>query len=187
MQRTAKLALVSIILSVLLGGGLLFASYVAAFNFGNATEQQLKAVKENNKNILAQYGQKVKETAQVPAMYTEDLTKVVTAAIQGRYGEDGSKATWQWIKEQNPNLDPSLYKQIQQVIEAGRNDFQNGQTKLIAVKQTYQTALGSFWQGTLLRFAGYPKINLDEYQIVSTSRADDAFEKGKEDAPINLR
>lgn len=162
-------------------------SYISAYNFGNATEQNLKAVRENNKNILAQYGQKVQEAAQVPSMYADDVTKVVTAAVQGRYGQDGSKATWQWIKEQNPNVDPSMYKQIQQIIEAGRNDFQNGQTRQISVKQGYETALGSFWQGMWLRIAGYPKLNLDEFKIISTGRADDAYQKGKEDAPLKLR
>jgi uncharacterized protein (UPF0333 family) len=178
------LAIVALLIAL---AGVAAVSYISAYNFGNTTEQQLKAVKEQNKNILAQYGQKVQEAAQVPSMYAEDITKVVTAAVQGRYGEGGSKATWQMLKEQNPTLDASMYKQIQRIIEAGRNDFQNGQERQIAVKQGYETALGSFWQGMWLRVAGYPKLNLDEFKIISTSRADDAYQKGKEDTPLKLR
>jgi uncharacterized protein (UPF0333 family) len=180
----AVLAIVALLIAL---AGVAAVSYISAYNFGNSTEQQLKAVRENNKNILAQYGQKVQEAAQVPSMYAEDVTKVVTAAVQGRYGADGSKATWQMLKEQNPSLDASMYKQIQQIIESGRNDFQNGQSRQIAVKQGYETALGSFWQGMWLRIAGYPKLNLDEFKIISTGRADDAYQKGKEDAPLKLR
>lgn len=167
--------------------GIAAISYISAFNFGNQSEQVLIATRENNKNILAQYGQKVQEAAQVPDMMRDDMIKVVTAAVQGRYGPDGSRATFQWLKEQNPNLDPQLYRQIQQIIEAGRNDFQNGQTRMIDQKRVYQTALGSFWKGMWLRIAGYPKLNLEEFKPVSTDRADDAFQKGKESAPIQLR
>jgi hypothetical protein len=164
-----------------------FGSYVSANNYGNAMEQQLQAKLEDNENVLAQYGQKISEMAQVPAMYTDDLTKVTREAIQGRYGEGGSKAVFQWIKEQNPTIDASLYGRIQQAIEAGRNEFKNSQTQLLDIRRSYQTALGNFWQGLWLRVAGYPKTDLSKFKAVSTERAGRAFETGKEDAPIKLR
>jgi uncharacterized protein (UPF0333 family) len=163
------------------------ASYISAANYGNRTEIALKAKKENNKNIFATYGQKVLEIAQVPDMMRDDILKVTTAAISGRYGADGSKAAWQMIKEQNPQLDPSLYRKIQQVIESGRDEFKNGQQGQIDLKRSYETALGSVWQGLWLKFAGYPRMNLAEFNIVSSTRADEVFLKGKEDGPIQLR
>lgn len=162
-------------------------SYISAANYGNRTEVALKAKKENNKNIFATYGQKVMEIAQVPEMMRDDLVKVTTAAISGRYGADGSKAAIQMIREQNPQLDPSLYRKIQQVIESGRDEFKNGQQGQIDLKRSYETSLGTVWQGMWLRFAGYPKMNLAEFNIVSTARADEVFLKGKEDGPIQLR
>ena len=183
----AVIALIVIAVSIALIGAIGFSSYVSAFNYGNSMEQSLKAVQTENKNKLAQYGQKVLEVAQVPDMYKKDMVELTTAAIQGRYGEDGSKATFQFLKEQNPTLDPSMYKQIQQVIEAGRNDFQAGQTRQIDLRRSYETALGSFWQGMWMRFAGYPKLKLSDFDIVSTDRADTAFKNKKEDGPIKLR
>jgi len=176
------------VLVVLIGSTLtLVGSYISAYNYGNTMEQQLKAVQTDNRNIYAQYGQKVLEVAQVPAMYRDDLTKVVTAAISGRYGADGSKATFQWLQEQNPSLDPSMYVKIQQVIEAGRDNFTNGQRRQIDLRRQYETALGSFWNGMFLKFAGYPKITLADFDIVSTDRANEAFETKKEAGPIQLR
>lgn len=168
-------------------GLICFSAYVSASNYGNSMEQQLKAAQTDNKNIYAQYGQKVAEVAQVPAMYRDDLAKVVTAAISGRYGEGGSKAAFQWIQEQNPSVDPGLYKQIQQVIEAGRSNFENGQRRLIDIRRQYETALGYFWQGAWLKAAGYPKVNLDSFDIVSTAKADSVFEDKKETGPIVLQ
>lgn len=168
-------------------GMTLFSSYRQAYDYGNSMENQLKAKQMDNKNIYAQYVQKVSEIAQVPEMYRDDLTKVISAAIEGRYGEGGSKATFQWLQEQNPTLDPSLYVKVQQVIEAGRSNFENGQRGLIDIRRQYETKLGSFWGGMWLRFAGYPKVNLNDFDIVSTAKADAVFEAKKEDSPLQLR
>jgi hypothetical protein len=164
-------------------GGML----VSANNYGARTESLLKASKEQNKNVLAQYGQKVLEASQVPGMYTEDFQKLTTAAIQGRYGENGSQAAMQWIKEQNPQLDSKVYTKIQQLIEGGRNDFANSQTRMIDIRRQYETELNSFPSGFFLKLVGYPKVNLADYDIVSTERADTVFKNKKEDGPIKLR
>lgn len=178
-----------------IGGGLLvlaiigagMASYISANNYGTAVEARLKAKQDDNRNIFAQYGQKIVEIAQVPEMYKNDLKEVVVGAIEGRYGEDGSQATWQWIQEQNPTIDTGIYAKIQQTIVAGRDEFKNGQTGMLDIKRSYETSLGYFWKGMWLRIAGFPKIDLDAYRIVSTQRADKAFDTGREDAPIKLR
>lgn len=167
--------------------GVMGISYVSAYNHGNSMEKQLVALRDNNKNILAQYSQKVQEAAQLSSMYSEDVAKVTTAAIEGRYGPDGSKAAWQWLQEQNPVLDASVYIKVQQLIEAGRGEFQQGQTRLIDVRRSYETSLGSFWQGMWLRIAGYPKLDLNQFKPVTTDRTEEAFSKGKEDGPLKLR
>ena len=168
-------------------GGLVVASYISNANYGNSAENLITATYQDNQNVLAQYGQKVAEVAEVPTMYRDDLLKVTTAAIQGRYGEQGSKAVFQMIKEQNPTLDSKMYTQIQQVIESGRNEFQASQTRLIDQERQYKTQLGNVVSGFWLRLAGYPKIDLSKYQPITTDRAADAFKNGKETGPIKLR
>lgn len=165
-----------------------FASlYISAYNLGNRMEQGIIAQHTENKNVLAQYSQKVVEAASVSEIYKNDLVEVTNAAIEGRYGENGSQAVFQWIQENNPQLDPTIYTKVQQIIESGRNEFQVSQTRLIELKRVYQTAQGNFLQGFFLKLAGYPKINLDDYKIVTTTRTERAFESGVEDAPIKLR
>lgn len=161
-------------------------SYISAYNIGNRLERAIVATHENNRNILAQYGNRVAEAAQVPGMQRDDLSAVVTAALEGRYGDDGSQAVFQFIQEQNPQIDSTVYVQLQRIIEAGRTEFASAQTKLVDQKRVYETALGSFWQGTWMSVAGYPRIDLSEYTIVSTARADEAFRTGVE-APMQLR
>lgn len=161
-------------------------SYVVAYDSGNTAEQGIIAAYDNNNNILSNYSQRILEMAQVPAAYTDAVSKVTKEAIQGRYGAEGSKAIFQSIQEQNPTVDPSLFKQIQQAIEAGRTEFRTGQTVLIDKRRAYQTSLGSLWTGTFLSFAGYPKIDLAQYKPISNDYANDAFANGKEKGPLNV-
>ena len=74
----------------------------------------------------------------------------------------------------------------QRIVEAGRIEFQNSQTVLLDQKRVYETGLGSFWQGTWLAVAGYPKTDLSKITIVSTVRANEAFDTKLEEA-IQLR
>jgi len=124
----------------------------------------------------------VAEAAQVPAMYRDDLTKVVNAAIQGRYGEGGSKAVFQWLHEQNPTIDSTMYTKIQQIIEAGRDRFENNQKELVDVTRQYKTALGSFPKGVVLKIVGYPRIDLEKYKVITDSATESAFATGNEEA-----
>lgn len=156
----------------------IYASYA---NLGNRSEQNLIAARDNAKNILAQYGQKVLESVQVADMYSEKLKEIVVGAIEGRYGEGGSAAVTQVLTEANINLDPAQFIQVQRLIEAGRNDFQAAQERQIDIRRQYQTDLGTFFGGFVLGVAGYPKIKLSDFDIVSTARTDQAYKTKQEE------
>jgi hypothetical protein len=187
MQRGSALIGVLSVVGLLIAGVVaLVMLYVNAANYGNRTEVEIKKVWENNQNILGQYTLKVQEIASVPAMYKDDLKEVMTSVMTARMGTDGSKATFQWFKEHNIQIDAAMYTKIQQAIEAGRNEFQNAQTRLVDVKGTYQTALGQIPQGWFLSMAGYPKIDLEKYRPIVAGDTRKAFEEGVQ-APVQLR
>lgn len=160
-------------------------SYVSYANYGNRTERALVAKVDDNQNIYANGTQKIVEIAQVPTMYKNDVKEVFTAAINGRYGAEGSKAMFQMLKEQNPQLDPQLYKKIQQVMEQFRNEFQQGQKEMLDMRRSYETSLGNVWGGTWLSMAGYPKTNMKQFDIVSTDKAAETF-KTHRDTGVNI-
>jgi len=176
------MGIVILLVSAIIAG---IASYISAANYGNRTEVALKAKIEDNENIYANGTQKVIEIAQVPKMYTNAVSKVTREAIEGRYGENGSQAVFQLLVEQNPTIDPSLFKDISQTIKAFRDEFKNSQTQMLEQRRSYETALGSVWQGFWLRLAGYPRIDLSKFTIVTTDRARDAFDT-KRDKGLQL-
>lgn len=183
-----KVAIFGTIGAIAVAGVVLAGSYINAYNTGNRMENNIIATYEDNEQILGQYGQKLGEAVQVPGLMRDDLKDVLAGAMIGRYGENGSQAVFQMITENYPGqVDASLYVQIQRIVESGRNEFQAAQTRLVDQRRQYNTALGSFWQGTWMKMAGYPKINLAEYEPISTARASTVFDEGLESAPVQLR
>lgn len=165
----------------------MFLSYVSAYNYGNMMDNEMIAIKENNKNIYAQGTQAVQEIAQVPGMYAEDFKAIIKQDIEGRYGSEGSKATVQFLREHDVHLDTSMYKAIQQAIESFRTEFKVNQTRMIDKRRSYMTEQGTLWKGTWLKIAGFPKINMDEFKPITTDATEEVYKRGKESGPLKLR
>jgi len=170
----------------LIVGIVALSSYISWANYGNRQEQALDAQYQDNQNILAQYTTKITEMVQVPEMYRDDLEKIIKDTFSGRYGADGSKAIVQFIKEQNLNLDPSMYKEIQTQIIAGRDKFENSQSILLDERRSYKTQLGNVWSGFWLRLAGYPKVDLAKFDPVINEHTEKAF-ASKKDEGLQLK
>lgn len=186
-MKTWQIVTAVIALVVIGTVGSIVGSYVSAHNYANKSEVGITTARKNNMNILGQYTTKITEMVQVPAMMKDDLVEVVKASIGGRYGSEGSKATWQWIKEHNPTVDPELYRNIQQAMEAGRNKFENAQTALLSRCQEYETQRGYLVRGMFIRMTGYPKIDTEKQCTpIISSHAKKAFETGIDDG-VKLR
>lgn len=160
-------------------------SYVKYYNLGNDLETNIKTLHTNLKNISGTCENKILDMAQVPAMYRDDLSAIIKSEMEGRYsGDRGQLASF--IKERSLNYDSSLYTNIQNEITACANSFKSAQAHFIDNKGVYVKELGSFWGGKFLRLAGYPTINLDDYNIVVAQETDKIFKEGKR-GPLQLR
>jgi hypothetical protein len=185
MSTGVKIGIAVAAIFVLVGGGCV-ASVIGTNNDLVAKEQGIKAQYKQNQNNYDNMWKKFKEVSQVPAMYTEDLKKVYDSAIQSRYGAGGSKAMFQWLKEHNPQFDSAMYTKIQTVVESGRNSFQADQKMLIDKKRVYETQIGQFPTSMIASWLGFPKIDLEEYDIVTSGDTEKVF-KEKKANEVNLR
>ena len=180
------IAMIGIIAVFLLSVVFGVSQYIVYKNRAVGIESKLVATLEDSKATLNNTTNKIREMAQVPEMYKNDLYGLVEKTFAGRYGQDGSKAVFQFIQENNLNLDAQLYRNIQAVIESGRNEFLMTQKVMIDVKRTYVTQLEYVYSGFWMGVAGYPRVDLDKFKPLASEEVDTKFETGKDEA-IKLR
>jgi hypothetical protein len=170
------------ILSILAAFALVIFTVIGIFisyaNTAVTMEETINRFHQNSQNTLSSYTLKVKEAAQIPDMYTDKLKEIIQATFEGRYGENGSQATFQWIQEQNLQVDSSLYSNLQTIISSGRDEFKLSQDRKIEGCTTYQTMLRKPVSGTIMRIMGYPGIDLGICKIVLDVNTISTFETG---------
>lgn len=166
-----------------------FAWYSSVYNMGNSSEQNIITLYKQSESKLSNYATSITEIAQVPEKYKNDLTEIIKTTMQGRYGENGmsDSAVMNFIHENNINLDSTVYINMQNAMIAGRKEFQISQERVMDACRAYKNELGSFLTGKILRSAGYPTIDLNEYcEIVSDNKTRDTF-KTKTQEPVKIQ
>ena len=166
-------------------GGVAFLVLILAITTWN---QRNHAVKLKNK-VNAQYStnqseydnmwKKFKELTQVTDLQAEQFKDAYTGLITGRYQDTG--LLMKSVKEQNPNLDSSVYIKLQTEISASRNSFNNNQKKVIDMVREYNDYVET---KPLMIMIGRHKLKDSNYFITS-AKTQDAF-KSKQDDQINL-
>lgn len=174
-----KALLIGFMVFTLMVTGLFGASYIGAVNSGAKFEANIEKFHKSSQNTLSSYTLKLKEAAKVPEMYVESLRNLIKDTFEGRYGEGGSKATMQWIKENNINVDPSVYTKLQVIIDAGREDFKLSQDRKLEICSQYEMERNYFWKGLWFNVAGFPKKDIDSLcKIIIDNDTKSKFESG---------
>ncbi len=170
------------------------SSYFGYANDAVDFEVAVEAGVEDNRQQLGQYRISVVEATSVLGLGSDLQGDSVTKQIEARYGEGGSNAAMQWIKENNhAGVSQEVLVGINRQIQAGRTDFANAQKRLLDVcrgyKRLQRQPYSRFWLGV----TGYPS---DEYndvggngtlcRAVTSAGAKSAFESGVEEA-LDLR
>ena len=153
--------------------------YNSAVNFENSID----ASDKNMQNILGQQAPKLREMLGVRKLQADDVARVIREANESRYGDGGSQAVMNWIREQNPTLDQKGYDRILNVIEATRNNFNHEQTLKIDKVQQYKNATQRFPGNIIYGFLGKPTPGFMEKheRVIQSSHTRETFETGIDD------
>lgn len=150
----------------------------------NSLQNSIHFTYESAKAIHSEYTLKITEMARVPALAAEQLSSLVTKALDARYGQDGMKALTVFIKEQNPSIPPELYTNLQKEIAGSRGDFTNKMNQVRDQKNQSYNILDSTVDGGILKFMGYPTKRIgyngqpDDYPQVMSEQSSETFKTG---------
>lgn len=147
-------------------------------------ESDITASHQGRQANLSQYTLRIMEMAKVPKMQRDDLKATIEAQIKSRYGQDGSKAVFQVLKENNVAVTPELYTNIQKEISGGRKDYEQNEKRLIEAKRIACNRIQTSPGDIVLRAFGYPTLHFgcrgdkDDYPVILSESSKDTFETG---------
>ena len=143
-----------------------------------------------DQDILAQYkkiesnydkmSRVILQQAGILNKYSTDFREIYKDMMTGRYGKDGSKAMFQWIKEQNPSIDASLDAKLMTTVESQRTGFDRQQGKvasMIAESNKMLKVAPSSW---------FVDGKIKEAKIVSSTNTKMIVESGIDDSSNDL-
>lgn len=146
---------------------------------------QFNAKQEGNKSGYDAMYKIINQTAQVPEQYSQDFKDAYSAVLDAGAGSGTDQnavrnlfavATGMRV----PQLDSSLYRKVQDVVESQRTLFNRIQLELLDIKRehdTLRTTVPGKW------FVG--GVEELRAKIVTSTKTERAFETGKDD-DVNL-
>ena len=152
---------------------------VGARNTEAALRATHQAVQKGNTVDYDAMWKIISQTAQVPKQYSEDFKNAYSSILAS-----GGPANQSTVKNlfavasgmKVPELDSSLYRKVQDVIESERTKFANAQKQLLDIEREH-TKLRTTFPSNL--FVG--DVKPLESKLVTSTKTDKAFETGKDD------
>ena len=174
---------IGVVVMVLLFGGCGACSVVSGMNTMQKHENGIEAQYDRDQNSLSTHVNRVMEMVQVPKMAKNQIKDVVKANMEGRYGDNGSKAVFQAIAEQNATMPKELYINLQHAMDAGRTDFQADQNMRIDKCNAYRDFYTVLPWSLLANFTGRPHIDMKKMCTpVIAEAAAESFRTGRTEA-----
>ena len=179
-----------IITSIVLGSlvvllsifGLTMWSYVGGFyDTANKTRIASYSKEKEAKQVYDKVWKTITQKAQINEKYSEDFKAIFTSINDKRYGN--KNPAMMWITEQNPTLDPNIYRELSQSIEANRNEYLATVKEQISIAQEHNTQVsssGSFIPCMIIKAIGHPNKVCDTLNVlqVTSNRTEESFKTG---------
>jgi hypothetical protein len=168
---------------VLILGLILLFSVIGNFNSYTRLENLAKATQVDNTNVLDNTRKAIREAASVSDKEVEALTNIITGYADARGGNtagDGQLVTVGMVQEAVPTItEIKTLINLQNIVVAGRKDWQFSQTRLLDIKRQADDVFNTFPSGMILKMLGKKEI---EVVIVTSAETKENFRTGEDNA-----
>jgi len=176
--------LITLIITVIIGGGLFF-SYTGANNKEIKLRKNVEAQQDVCKSNFDKMFKTIAKMAQVPTKFMEDakeaFKEIYPSLIAGRYDNSRGGALMSWVHEQNPQFDMKatgkLYENLQIAIESNQQEFFYEQKKLIDYKREHSTFINMWWNSNVWKLSSRGDV---EITTITSDKTEDVYKTGKD-------
>lgn len=168
----------------LVGIGVLFAVIIliAGISFHNNEVTQkngIVAKQTDNKNQMDTMWKIIGQVAEVSTAQKDALIEIFNGYASAR--GSGGGTLMKWVQEVVPNAEPTskTYITLMNTITAQREDFKRRQTELLDLNREHDNLITRFPGVVFATILGRKHIDV---VIVTSTRTEDAFKMGKDDA-----
>lgn len=168
-----------IILGILLLAGLWA---VGVYNGFVAAEQTVKARYKASQASLTNAVNTLKTMGVTTQKYIDVFTNALKIAIEGRYGQGGSKAVVQFLQEQNPTMPTEVMTKLQDATEEVYADFYASNVATVDADRAYMTSVKSFpanLVASIFKFPTFEYTNAGYDKVIMTAESETAFQTSK--------
>lgn len=144
-------------------------------------EERVNAQYVSNQSNYDNMWKKFKEMTQVTDIQAEQIKDVYTGIISGRY--EDPNLLFKMVQEQNPQLDTTVYTQLQREISAGRSQFDNNQKQIADIVREHNTYVRVHFITSAI--IGAKQMDANKF-IVTSEETQNAFTENKDDV-IDLK
>lgn len=177
-MKTTLLVIAVLFGALLLGGVITTTWGVGQYNNAQALKTQYDAKYKANEAIFDNMFKKISQTTQVTDLQKNALKQIFNEYAQARSGNGSGGSLAKWVQESVPNVDVSVYKNLQNIVVSARDEWTTNQVELVDVAREYNTMLVTFPSNVLLKSFGFQKIDAT---VITSSRTENAFATGKDD------
>ena len=173
----AKYVLIAILSFLIITSASIVGKGIALYNQELELRKEITAKQLDNTSQFDNMWKKIKQSTNVTDKYKDGLKEVLAVYTDGR-SEGSESMLMKWGAEAVPNFDSSIYKQLNNIIVASRDDFTMNQKELIDLKREHDTLINRFPNNIYYRVLGVTEIQI---KVVTSTKTDQTFETQKDD------
>lgn len=165
----------SLVAGLFVLGGFVASSYNRHVTLTTLYDAKLKSNEASFDNTW----KKISQVAQVADSQRDALKQIFVEHANAR-NSGGSKdgSLMKWIQESVPNVDVSVYKNLQNIITSARDSWTQNQNELVDVSREYNMFIRQFPNNMVAAVFGWQTITP---KVITSSRTQNAFETEKDD------
>lgn len=127
------------------------------YNGAVSDEAGIKAQWEDNMNVRDSMVKQIGDAMHIAEADRNSLAEAIQGYMAAQNPVDGRGQFMQWTQNAGVQITSENFSQVISIMEDKRNEFQNGQTRLLDRQRAYKTSLGSLPNGPILNGLGFPR------------------------------